>query len=119
MKTPVLWFLLILSDTSSQLLMKIGAVEAARSDWIPNGFLGGAYALYGVSFLVWMQLLKDTRLFIALSGASVVYVSVALASALVLGEPLTAQVTSGTLLIALGIFLMGMSQKKSPKGLSH
>ncbi len=94
--------------------MKIGAMEAARSGWSPNEFLLGAYVLYGVSFLVWMQLLKETRLFIALSGASAVYVSVAVASALILGEPFTGQVIAGTFLITGGVFLIGLGQKLPP-----
>ncbi len=92
--------------------MKVGAIRAAHAGWLPNIFIFGGYALYGLSFLVWMQLLKDTRLFIALSGASVVYVTVALGSSLVLGEPLTRQVLAGTLLISGGVFLIGLGEQR-------
>ncbi len=117
MKNAALWSLLILSDTSAQLLMKLGAVHAARAGWVPNAFIVGGYALYGLSFVVWMQLLKETRLFIALSSASVVYVTVAFASALVLGEPVTRQVLAGTILVSAGVFLIafgGQKEKQPP-----
>ncbi len=113
MKNLALWSLLILSDTSSQLLMKLGAVHAAHAGWVPNAFILGGYALYGLSFAVWMQLLKDTRLFVALSSASVVYVSVAFASWLILGEPLTQPVLAGTVLISGGVFLIGLGGQKA------
>ncbi len=112
MKSVSLWSLLILSDTSAQLAMKVGAVQAAQAGWLPNKFILCGYALYGLSFAVWMQLLKDTRLFIALSSASVVYVSIAFASSLVLQEPVTRGVLGGTLLISAGVFLIGIGGRK-------
>ncbi len=112
MNSLFLWSLLILSDTSAQLFMKVGAVQAAHAGWHPNIFILCGYGLYGLSFTVWMQLLKDTRLFIALSGASVVYVSIAFASSLVLQEPVTREVIAGTLLISAGVFLIGIGGLK-------
>ncbi len=110
MKDIVLWSILIVSDTTAQLLMKLGAVLAGHSGWRPNAFILCGYALYGLSFAVWMQLLKDTRLFIALSGASAVYAGVALASHFVLGEPLSTQVMAGTVFISTGVFLVGFGK---------
>ncbi len=112
MKNLVLWFFLIVSDTGAQLMMKTGAVKAASTGWLPNGFILAGYALYVLSFAIWMQLLKDTRLFIALSGSSVVYITIAFASALLLGEAITGRVMAGTVLISLGVFLIGAGRQR-------
>jgi drug/metabolite transporter (DMT)-like permease len=113
-KNIVLWIILILSDTTAQLLLKQGAVKAALAGWLPNSFILLGYSCYILSFAVWMQLLKDTRLFIALSGATIVYVTIAFGSHFILGEELSAQVILGTALISAGIFLIGWG-RETPK----
>jgi len=111
-KNILLWPLLILSDTSAQLLLKQGAMQASYAGWLPNAFILAGYGLYILSFAIWMQLLKDTRLFIALSGASVVYITVVCASSALLGEPMTGQVIAGTLFISFGVFLIGFGRQQ-------
>lgn len=68
---------------------------------------------YILSFAVWMQLLKDTGLFIALSGATIVYVTIAFGSHFILGEELSGQVILGTALISSGLFLIGWGRETS------
>lgn len=113
MKNVALWLTLILSDTTAQLLLKLGAVKAASSGWLPNVFILCGYGCYLVSFAVWMQLLKDTRLFIALSGATIVYVTIAFGSHFILDEELSGQVILGTAFISAGVFLIGWGKEKS------
>ncbi len=113
MKTLFLWPLLVLSDTVAQLLMKQGAVNAASSGWLPNSFILFGYGFYILSFAVWMQVLKSTRLFIALSGSSVVYITVAFGASVLLGERITSQVMMGTVFISLGVFLIGFGREPS------
>jgi drug/metabolite transporter (DMT)-like permease len=112
-KSIVLWTILIISDTTAQLLLKLGAVKAASSGWLPNSFILFGYSCYLLSFAVWMQLLKDTRLFIALSGATIVYVTIAFGSHVILGEELSSQVIVGTALISSGLFLIGWGRETS------
>lgn len=111
MKSILLWAILILSDTTAQLLLKHGAVKAASAGWLPNYFILFGYSCYILSFAVWMQLLKDTRLFIALSGATIVYVTIAFGSHYILGEELSGRVLLGTALISSGLFLIGWGRE--------
>jgi drug/metabolite transporter (DMT)-like permease len=113
-KNIVWWAILILSDTTAQLFLKQGAVKAASAGWLPNSFILLGYGCYVLSFAVWMQLLKDTRLFIALSGATIVYVTIAFGSHFILGEELSSRVILGTALISAGIFLIGWG-RETPK----
>jgi drug/metabolite transporter (DMT)-like permease len=115
-KSIVLWITLILSDTTAQLLLKPGAVKAASAGWLPNSFILLGYSCYILSFAVWMQLLKDTRLFIALSGSTIAYVTIALGSHFILGEELSGQVILGTALIFSGVFLIGWGREASSIG---
>ncbi len=112
-KGMVLWTILILSDTTAQLFLKRGAVAAAGAGWALNSFIVIGYSCYIVSFAVWMQLLKNTRLFIALSGATIVYVTIAFGSHFLLGEKLPRQVLLGTAYIAAGIFLIGWGSEQA------
>ena len=107
----MLWMTLILSDTTAQLLLKLGAVKAAAAGWLPNSFILFGYGCYIISFAVWMQLLKDTRLFIALSGSTIVYVTIAFGSYFILGEELSGRVILGTTLISIGVYLIGWGRK--------
>ncbi len=58
-----------------------------------------------------MQLLKDTRLFIALSGATIAYVTIAVGAHFIIGENLSGQLILGTALISAGVFLIGWGRK--------
>ncbi len=106
----LLWIILVISDTGGQLLLKIGAVEAASSGWIPNLMILSGYGFYIISFFVWMQILKNVRLFIALGASSVVYITVAFSSYFFMDEVITFQIVFGTVFIALGVFLLGLGR---------
>ncbi len=108
------WFLLVASDTAAQILVKMGALRSAG--WKINYLIPAGYSFYLISFIAWMQILKSTRLSIAISAASMLYVSVAFASHFLLGEAITPQITIGTALISAGVFLLGWSESRKKKG---
>jgi drug/metabolite transporter (DMT)-like permease len=113
MWTVVLWITLICSDTLAQIMLKLGAMKAASSEWAPNAFILCAYGCYIISFLVWMQILKRVRLFIALSAATVVYATIALSAHFLFKEKITNQVIVGTIFIATGLFMLGWKKRGS------
>lgn len=115
LKAVFFWILLISSDTVAQLLLKLGALRVASSGNIFNYLLVLGYGFYFISFIAWMQILKTTRLSIALSAASLLYVTIAFASHFLLGEKITVQLTIGTILISVGVFILGWSESKKRK----
>ncbi len=112
LKTIFFWLLLVSSDTTAQLLVKAGAVKSSWSGWMPNYLIPVGYSFYILSFIAWMQILKHTRLSIALSAASILYITVAIGSYVFLGEPLTANIAIGTLFISAGVFILAWSESK-------
>lgn len=67
--------------------------------------VGGAL-LYGGGFLIWLGILARNDLSVAFPiASSLLYVGILVASALMLGEPLTAQKATGFLLIVGGIYV--------------
>lgn len=107
-QTAVFWLLLVASDTTAQLFLKVGAVKTASSGWKINYLIFAGYSFYIVSFIAWMQILKTTRLSIALSAASILYISVAIASHIFIKEAITLHIIIGTVLISLGVFILGL-----------
>jgi drug/metabolite transporter (DMT)-like permease len=116
LKAIFFWFLLVSSDTAAQILVKKGAVSISSSGWI-NCLIPLGYSFYIISFIAWMQILKNTRLSIALSAASVLYITVAISSHIFLGEAITIQITIGTILISIGVFILAWSESKRSKHL--
>lgn len=116
-KAAFFWLLLVSSDTVAQLILKLGAVKTAEAGKI-NYLIFVGYSFYAVSFIAWMQILKTTRLSIALSAASVLYITIAVASHFLMEEPLTPHLIIGTILIATGVFILGWSEgkKEGPRG---
>ncbi len=112
LKAAFFWLLLVSSDTVAQLLLKLGAMKGVETGNRVNYLIIAGYSFYAVSFLAWMQILKRTRLSIALSAASVLYITVAVASHFLMGEALTMQIIIGTILIATGVFILGWGEGK-------
>lgn len=112
LKTIFFWLLLVSSDTTAQLLVKAGAVNSSWSRWMPHYLIAVGYSFYIISFIAWMQILRNTRLSIALSAASVLYITVAIGSHVFLGESITANTMIGTLLISAGVFVLAWSESK-------
>jgi drug/metabolite transporter (DMT)-like permease len=104
------WTALVLSDTAAQLLYKAGALKTMGWRVDPWVFVG--YACNVVSFVLWMQILKTTRLTIALSTASALYITVIAGSYYFMGEPLNLSAIIGTILIATGVFILNAHGKE-------
>ena len=111
-KILVFWVILVATDTIAQLLLKLGAVKSALSGWAPNYLIVSGYSLYIVSFIAWMQILKNTRLFIALSATSVLYITIPFASHFFMGEAITFPILIGALFIASGVLVLGLKKNK-------
>jgi drug/metabolite transporter (DMT)-like permease len=105
-----LWIILVASDTVSQLLLKKGAVSVRSTGNVLNPLILGGYSLYIVSFIAWMLILKTTRLFIALSTSSILYITVAYASNYFMGEVITPNIIIGTILVSLGVLVLGFKK---------
>lgn len=108
-----IWISLIISDTTAQLLLKKGTIESGLHNWELNYFIIAGYSLYILSFLLWMQILKTTPLYLALSGASVIFITIAFGSHFFLSEPLTLKSLVGTILVASGVYIVSYSREKS------
>ncbi len=111
-KTLFFWILLLTSDTTAQILLKIGADRTRTSDWMVNSFIIIGYSTLIISFIAWMQILKTTRLSIALAISSILYITIAFASYFFMGEPITRPLILGTLLITFGVCILGFNEGK-------
>ena len=107
------WIALLTVDTIAQLAIKAGAVASVAEHTIDWHLVAG-YGCVILSFLLWMQILKSTRLSLALSASSLNYVTVAVAAHFLFGEPLTPMLMTGCALIALGVFLLGSVEAETP-----
>jgi drug/metabolite transporter (DMT)-like permease len=105
------WLFLFLSDTAAQLLIKVGAVKISRIDWI-NPWLVVGYSMHILSFVAWMQILRTTRLSIALAMTSFLYITLSVTSHIFLGETITIPLVVGTFFIAIGVFILGFNEGK-------
>lgn len=113
MPNLLIWISLIMSDTAAQLLLKKGTMGNFSNHWEINSFIIAGYSLYILSFFLWMLILKTTPLYIALSGASIIFITIAFGSYFFLGEPLTIKSLIGTILVAIGVYIVGYSREKA------
>lgn len=106
MKITGLWIALILADAIAQSLLQLGAAQGTPSAWPPNSLVLGGYGVYLISFLIWMQILKHVRLFIALSASAVVYAVIAVGAHFVFSQEISIHIILGTLLIVAGLSML-------------
>jgi drug/metabolite transporter (DMT)-like permease len=103
--------------TVSELLLKVGATETAKSavpNWLSwtgittlgSWWVWGGIACYIVSFINWLHILRRVPLSIAFPLTSVVHVLIPLGSWIFLGETVSALRWGGIALILAGIWLM-------------
>ena len=79
---------------------------AFKAIFTPYVFLG--FALYGISSLLWLNILSQVRLSIAYPMISLSYVVVVILSSVVLKEKINPITIGGLLLICLGVSLIGI-----------
>jgi drug/metabolite transporter (DMT)-like permease len=111
-KYAFFWIALLMTDTAAQLFIKAGAVASVAESTLDLKVLAG-YGCVILSFLLWMQILKSTRLTLALSASSLNYVTVAIAAHYVFGEPLSPTLLLGCALIAVGVFVLGVARQEA------
>ncbi|KTC79808.1 EamA family transporter [Legionella cherrii] len=103
----IIWVLLLSSDTAAQLLFKVAALNFSGGVWLSNYPFFLAYVFELLSFLLWMRIIKDTRLSIALALTAILYITVSLTSYIFFHEQINILQWIGTVLIAAGTCLLG------------
>lgn len=109
-----LWALLITSESTAQIAMKLGGDDLTNMSFGVNWLITAltnpavlvAVGCYMASFLIWMLILRSTRLSVAFPLSSLVFVGVLLGSWLGLGEQISWLRWVGVLIIIGGIALM-------------
>lgn len=107
--TIIFWIFLLLSDTVSQIIIKTGAAEVTGESWI-NPWVIAGYLMTLMSFIFWMQILRITKLSIALATASLLYITIPFASHFILNEKIQNSVIVGTVFITIGVFILGFNE---------
>lgn len=101
--------LCVLGISLGQLMFKKAALrlpsEAGLHDWIFNGWLISALALYGITTLLWIWVLRSAPLHLAYPLMGLAFLIVPALGWLFLGEPLHLRTLGGGLLILAGIAL--------------
>jgi drug/metabolite transporter (DMT)-like permease len=109
-----LWAMLITSESTAQIAMKLGGDRltdmAFGLNWLTTALTNPAVLVavgaYMASFLTWMLILRSTQLSVAFPLSSLVFVGVLLGSWLGLGEHISGLHWVGVLVIIGGIALM-------------
>lgn len=111
MKIVLAYVGLITLTVIANLLLKTGAMAAAKSPegllGFLNGYIVGGIAAFAGGALIYIVVLQWLPLNVAQSYASAQFVAVVLAAAIVLAEPIGALQWLGVAMIAGGIFLVG------------
>ncbi len=100
----------VVLNGGAQLLLRkaalTGADPAAPLSLIRSPWLIGGVALYAVSVLTWLSVLKRTPLAVAAPFVALVYVLVPLLSRSVFGDTITHRMWIGMALVVLGVTLV-------------
>jgi len=113
--TVALWVALIALDTSAQLLFKSAAARLTPSEpsfqWVQmvaqSPHFWAAVVCLLMTFLVWMLILRRSRLGLSFAATALTFVGVIGGSQLVFGESITAIQYAGIVLIVVGVALLG------------
>jgi multidrug transporter EmrE-like cation transporter len=108
------WLALILFDTAGQLSMKMTAQTLKETVfgglWLSEAMstfsLWAALICYTASFLVWLNILKQTELSVAFPVSSLNYITILFASWLLFQEPIGPQLFLGVMLIVMGVIFI-------------
>ncbi len=121
-----LLIIVVLMGAFGQILLKLGVNQLAPRipkinsfqsifqvifTYLTNYFILSVLVLYGMGFFLWLTILSKFQLSFAFPAASAaVYLLIILCSWLFLHENVTLWRVAGTLLIAIGIFLVLLSK---------
>jgi drug/metabolite transporter (DMT)-like permease len=109
-----LWAMLITSESTAQIAMKLGGDDLTNMKFGLNWLITAlttpavlvAVGCYAASFLIWMLILRSTHLSVAFPLSSLVFVGVLLGSWLGLGEHISWLHWVGVWIIIGGIALL-------------
>jgi drug/metabolite transporter (DMT)-like permease len=115
LQTVALWAALIALDTSAQLLFKSAAVRLAPPElslqWLrivaQSLRFWAATLCLAMTFLVWMLILRRSRLGLSFAATALTFVGVIGGSQLLFGESISSVQYAGIALIVLGVVLLG------------
>lgn len=104
----------VVGISAGQLLLKLAALEMkSPSEGVTlgwsflNGYLVAGLAMLGLSTLLWVWILRSVALSQAYPYMALCFVLVPLAGVMLLGEPVSWRQAGGTLLIIVGVVLIG------------
>ncbi|CAM5794898.1 MAG: hypothetical protein J0I00_13625 [Burkholderiales bacterium] len=110
--TVALTLLCVLCISLGQILFKKAAAAFTEPiTWyalVSNGWLIGSFALYGLTTLGWVWVLKHVPLHLAYPFMGLAFLIVPTLAWLLLGEPLHWRTFAGGLLILLGVSLASL-----------
>ena len=121
LKSLVLIVLTVCLNTSGQFLMKAGVNRigeinlssnffGAFTKAITSWFVIGGFSVYVISAGLWIIILSREDLSWAFPMVSLSYVITALVAPKILNEPFSIQRLVGTIVICIGVFLVGKTQ---------
>lgn len=92
-----------------QMMFKKAALAIGQgnglSAWIFNGWLLGAFLLYGLTTLLWVWILKHVPLHMAYPFMALAFFIVPVLGYFALGEAISAKVLLGSLFIVIGVII--------------
>ncbi|HEX3895906.1 MAG TPA: EamA family transporter [Rudaea sp.] len=114
-RTWMAWLLLLTCETICQISLKMAGRATGPFDFSPDAFLRAlttgwlwvAIACYIGAFLAWLTILRRSTLSSAFATSAIVFVAVMCSSWLVFGERVGAMQVMGSLIILVGIFMLG------------
>ncbi len=116
-KIIFIFSIMIACTIAGNLLLKLGAVKLSPAGGVLAQFnmhtIGG-FIFFGLAFLIYAWLLRTIPLNIAQAIAAAQFITVIVASAWVLAEPIPFIRWVGILLIALGIIVVGVTSNVGP-----
>jgi len=114
-RTWLAWLLLLTCETICQISLKMAGLATGPFDFSPAAFLRAlatpwlwvAIACYVGAFLSWLTILRRSTLSAAFATSAIVFVAVMCASWLVFREHVGALQVVGSLIILVGILMIG------------
>ena len=99
---------------TGQILFKLSAKESVAASsiqevvakMVSSPYILSAFALYGLSTVIWIWVLRTVPLSVAYPLMATAYLIVPALGFLILGEPITAKAAFGGLVIVAGVWLM-------------
>jgi drug/metabolite transporter (DMT)-like permease len=97
-------------NSAAQLMLRGAALGGASATspltLLKSPLFMGALAVYGLSVLTWLSVLKRVPLPVAIPFVALMYIAVPIGAKLVFGDPLTWRMAAGSVLIVAGVLVV-------------